>query len=111
MARVAQFPEENFREAAGDDRADAMAVEGLWGVLPELPQPKFIPETRIEAPSCFGSLSGWGSGAPLERADIIECVFAQSFKGDAFHEPGRDDAVGTQIISGDMRTAVAGDSG
>jgi hypothetical protein len=46
--------------------------------------------------------------AVLVEADVVKHEFAETVKGDAFHETGGDDAVGVEIVAWD-RDGGSGD--
>lgn len=104
-------PEEDFREASGDDRTDAVAVESLGGVLPGTAAAEVHPGNEDRCAIMLWIVERVGEWRSfLGEADIVECVFAQSLEGDALHETGRNDAVGIDIISGNV-DGTTGDLG
>lgn len=103
---------EDLREALGDHGAEPIAVERLRGVLARAAATKVrageqnarTGEARI-IQRVVRLLAGRGIDAHVDERKL-----AQSVEGDAFHEPGRDDPVGVDVVPGDVN-CCAGDLG
>ena len=75
----------------------------------EEPQPKFAPESRIVAPLKRGSFERMRLvGAVGVLAHVVEQKFAEAIERDAFHEARRNDAIGVDVVAGNVN-AAAGD--
>ena len=103
--------EENFGEALGQDGTEAVAVEGLRGVLAGAAAAEVAPGQKDGGAGVFGVVDRVGLGLAIRvEALVVEGIFTKAVKRDALHVTCGDDAVGVDIITGNVN-AGAGDLG
>ena len=99
----------NFAVALGDNRADAPALERLWGVFATGAAAKVLVGDKDGAVGESGVSEGMGFILGGEAFDVVsKGVLANAVEGDALEKPRGDDAIGIDVVAA-QRDAGAGD--